>query len=136
MPDKEMVSAKIANRTKERLDNYADREGISRSQAIGMILKQGLDVEESDMRLVPVKSDGGTKMENKIDQTQQEVEELQSNIDEIAEGLWNMRPSLLIALLWLVIESTGLMSPVAVGISGIGIIGLVVANYLWVIRHG
>lgn len=136
MPDKEMVSAKIANRTKERLDDYADREGISRSQAIGMILKQGLDVEESDMRLVPVKSDGGTKMENKIDQTQQEVEELQSNIDEIAEGLWNMRPSLLIALLWLVIESTGLMSPVAVGISGVGIIGLVVANYLWVIRHG
>jgi antitoxin component of RelBE/YafQ-DinJ toxin-antitoxin module len=135
MPDKEMVSAKIANRTKERLDDYADREGMSRSQAIGMILKQGLDVEESDMRLVPVKSDGGTEIENKIEQTQHEVEELQSNIDEIVEGLWNMRPSLLIAFLWLAIESR-LTSPIAVGTSGIVVIGFVIGNYLWVIRRG
>jgi antitoxin component of RelBE/YafQ-DinJ toxin-antitoxin module len=58
MTEKSMVSAKIAERTKERLDEYADREGISRSQVIDRMLKQGLDVENGDVKVVPV--DQGT----------------------------------------------------------------------------
>ena len=41
-----MVSAKIGGKTYDRLENYSDEEGISRSQAIDRMLKQGLDVEE------------------------------------------------------------------------------------------
>ena len=49
-----MVSAKIAERTKKRLDELADKEGISRSQMIDRMLKQGLDVEQGDVKTVPI----------------------------------------------------------------------------------
>ena len=82
MVEKSMVSAKIAERTKKRLDEYAEKEGISRSQAIGRMLKQGLDVEESDMRLVPVQTDGGTKLENQIGEVQQTIEQQSENYEQ------------------------------------------------------
>ena len=50
MSRKEMVSAKIGGKTFDRLENYSNEEGISRSQAIDRMLKQGLDVEESDIQ--------------------------------------------------------------------------------------
>jgi hypothetical protein len=58
MAEKSMVSAKIAERTKDRLDDHAEREGISRSQMIDRMLKQGLDVEEGDVKTVPIVDDG------------------------------------------------------------------------------
>lgn len=82
-----MVSAKVATRTKERLDNYANEEGISRSQAIGRMLKQGLDVEESDMRLVPVRSDGGTVIEDRLDEIQRNQQDRLDEIDQKVESL-------------------------------------------------
>jgi hypothetical protein len=55
---KEMLGAKVAPRTLDRLEKYADKEGISKSEAADRMIKQGLDVQESDMRLVPVQADG------------------------------------------------------------------------------
>jgi antitoxin component of RelBE/YafQ-DinJ toxin-antitoxin module len=102
MSEKEMVSAKIAPRTKERLDNYKDEQGVSRSQAIDIILKQGLDVEESDMRLVPVKTDGGTKIENQIGETQDQLEEVEKTVDEIKRNPWELRTFSILILLGIV----------------------------------
>jgi antitoxin component of RelBE/YafQ-DinJ toxin-antitoxin module len=93
MADKEMVSAKVASRTKDRLDEYADKEGISRSQAIGRILKQGLDVEESDMRLVPVRSDGGTVIEDRLDQIESQQQNRLDEIDSKIESGFDKKPS-------------------------------------------
>jgi hypothetical protein len=93
MADKEMVSAKVASRTKDRLDEYADKEGISRSQAIGRILKQGLDVEESDMRLVPVRSDGGTVIEDRLDQIESQQQDRLDEIDSKIEAGLEKEPS-------------------------------------------
>jgi antitoxin component of RelBE/YafQ-DinJ toxin-antitoxin module len=87
MPDKQMVSAKIAPRTKERLDSYKEEQGVSRSQAIDIMLKQGLDVEESDMRLIPVKTDGGSKLENEVQETQKQVNEVESIAEEIQSDI-------------------------------------------------
>jgi antitoxin component of RelBE/YafQ-DinJ toxin-antitoxin module len=102
MSEKEMVSAKIAPRTKERLDNYKEEQGVSRSQAIDIILKQGLDVEESDMRLVPVKTDGGTKIENQIGETQDQLEEVEKTVDEIKRNPWELRTFSILILLGIV----------------------------------
>jgi len=93
MADKEMVSAKVASRTKDRLDEYADKEGISRSQAIGRILKQGLDVEESDMRLVPVRSDGGTVIEDRLDQIESQQQNRLDEIDSKIKAGFEKEPS-------------------------------------------
>src|SRR6056297_2964650 len=75
MSDKEMISSKMASRTAERLKQYAEREGISKSQAVEEMVKQGLDVQESDMRLVPVRADGGTKLENKIGEVSEKIDD-------------------------------------------------------------
>lgn len=81
---KETLTAKVSPKNLERLEEYAEREGISKSEATDRLVKQGLDVEESDMRLVPVKADGGTIIEDRLD----EIERHQQNrLNDIEQGL-------------------------------------------------
>lgn len=84
---KEMVGAKVSPKTAERLEEYADREQISKSQAVDRILKQGLDIEESDMRLVPVESDGGTVIEENLSQIDGQLQELDQEIGTVTEEI-------------------------------------------------
>jgi len=70
---KEVLTAKVGPRTLDRLESYADREGISTSEAADRMVKQGLDVQESDMPLVPVRSDGGTEIEDELNNLQSDV---------------------------------------------------------------
>jgi hypothetical protein len=80
---KKTLTAKVSPKNLDRLENYADKEGISKSEATDRLVKQGLDVEESDMRLVPVKSDGGTRIEDSLD-------DLQSRLDRLDKELQNV----------------------------------------------
>lgn len=81
---KETLTAKVSPVNLERLEEYAEREGISKSEATDRLVKQGLDVEESDMRLVPVQTDGGTIIEDRLD----EIEHYQQNrLNEIEEQI-------------------------------------------------
>ena len=63
---KETLSARGSEKTLSRLERYADDLGISKSEATDRILTQGLDVEESDMRLVSVKTDGGLATKDEL----------------------------------------------------------------------
>ena len=138
MPDKQMVSAKIAPRTKERLDSYKEEQGVSRSQAIDIMLKQGLDVEESDMRLVPVKTDGGTKLENEVQETQKQVDEVESIAEEIQsdieDDILNNRRNYAfigIGIAYIVLElGIGLPSLVSIAIGIPLIIALIYTNFV------
>ena len=77
---KKTLTAKVSPKTMNRLEAYADREELSKSESADRLIKQGLDVEESDMRLVPVQTDGGTIIENRLD----EIEKSQQNqLDKI-----------------------------------------------------
>jgi antitoxin component of RelBE/YafQ-DinJ toxin-antitoxin module len=129
MVEKSMVSAKIAERTKERLDEYADTEGISRSQAIGRMLKQGLDVEESDMRLIPVQTDGGTKLENQISEVDEEVGELEQTVQSIRTALESEQKAnkqstalIVFSLFWIGIELSIGFSPLVTFVTGIPLV--------------
>jgi len=115
MSKKEMVSAKIGGKTYERLENYADREEISRSQAIDRMLKQGLDVEESNMRLVPVKTDGGTKIENQLESVQNELQDRTQNYLNLV---------LSIAVLWFAVHYTLGLSPVLTIVTGLPLVAI------------
>jgi hypothetical protein len=81
---KETLTAKVSPKTLNRLEKHADNEGISKSEAADRLLKQGLDVEESDMRLVPVKADGGTIIEDRLDRIEQSQQDRLNQIEEIA----------------------------------------------------
>ena len=115
MTKKEMVSAKIGGKTYERLDSYAEREEISRSQAIDRMLKQGLDVEESDMRLVPVQTDGGTKIENQLDSVQEKLREQNQSQSYLNQ-------TLAVTVLWFVVYFTLGLSPVWTAITGVPLV--------------
>ena len=104
MSRKEMVSAKIGGKTYDRLENYSDEEGISRSQAIDRMLKQGLDVEESDMRLVPVKTDGGTEIENQLDSVESHLENQSEKIDTQQKNQNYLNLILVVSLVWIGIQ--------------------------------
>jgi len=127
-----MVSAKIAERTKNRLDEYAEKEGISRSQAIGRMLKQGLDVEESDMRLVPVQTDGGTKLENQIGEVQQRIEQ-QSEDYEHKLQVQNYQILLVaLGLFWIGLHLIFNVNGIVTVLTGIPVaLGLFYVTFLW-----
>lgn len=130
-----MVSAKMGNRTVERLEDYAEREGISRSQATERMAKQGLDVEESDMRLVPIKTDGGTRIENTLNQAQKTLENQSERIEEQKTAQTQLSLTLTLAILWLgahILFSIGSLLSIGTGV--LLIVGLVYSyyHYIWV----
>jgi tetrahydromethanopterin S-methyltransferase subunit G len=108
---KETLTAKVSPKNLDRLESYADREGISKSEATDRLVKQGLDVEESDMRLVPVKSDGGTIIEDRLDEIESKQTEQLNDIDtrlEHTENQYELVNSLgyfmFLTLFWIGIE--------------------------------
>jgi hypothetical protein len=122
MSRKEMVSAKIGGKTYDRLENYSDEEGISRSQAIDRMLKQGLDVEESDMRLVPVKTDGGTERENQLDSVESHLENQSEKIDTQQRNQNYLNLILVVSLVWIGIQLVADLRALIIGASGITLI--------------
>ena len=117
-----MVSAKIGGKTYDRLENYSDEEGISRSQAIDRMLKQGLDVEESDMRLVPVKTDGGTQIENQLDSVESHLENQSEKIDTQQKNQNYLNLILVVSLVWIGIQLVVDLGALILGVSGIALI--------------
>jgi hypothetical protein len=81
MGERPVLTARLSERTLERLEQYADREGMSKSKAADYMIKQGLDVQESDMRLVPVKADGG--IEQKVERVSERVEQTSEDVDDL-----------------------------------------------------
>jgi len=126
MPEKEMISSKMASRTANRLKEYAEREGISKSQAVENMVKQGLDVEESDMRLVPVKTDGGTRLENKIDSVESSLESQSETLEKQEKAQMVLNVTLLGSLVWMFLQIFYTFPLWFIVVSGVGIILLLV----------
>jgi len=124
----------MGNRTVERLEEYAEEEGISRSQATERMAKQGLDVEESDMRLIPVKTDGGTRIENTLNQTQQTLEGQSKKLEEQKTAQNRLWLTLAVAILWLgshIIFPVGTYLSIGTGVLLIAGLAYSYYRYLW-----
>lgn len=137
---KEMLGAKVSPRTMERLEGYADQEGISKSEATQRLLDKGLDVQESDMRLVKVRGDGGTVIEdelkftqNQVQNTKSEVDSLSQEIEEFKSAVGRMSPSLSAGLFWIGLTSA-FEFPISVTVgTGIAVIVFLLFSYYRVI---
>jgi hypothetical protein len=131
---KDTLTAKVGDRTLERLEDYADREGISKSEATDRMVKQGLDVEESDMRLVPVRADGSGTVEDvqdEVSKAQSEIKEISSEIKRLKSTSKSPSPVLAIAILWIGIQvSVGIPggTPAVIG-SGIAVVAAMIYSY-------
>ncbi len=129
MSRKEMVSAKIGGKTYDRLENYSDEEEISRSQAIDRMLKQGLDVEESDMRLVPVKTDGGTEIENQLDSVESHLENQSEKIDTQQRNQNYLNLILAVSLVWIGVQLVAELGAIVSVVTGVPLIAGLVGIY-------
>jgi hypothetical protein len=69
MTQKEVLSARLDEKTSEQLDEFADENSLSRSEAAERLIHQSLRIENGDVEIVPVSPDGG--IEQKIDETRQ-----------------------------------------------------------------
>jgi hypothetical protein len=125
MPDKKMVSSKMGSRTVQRIEDYAEREGISKSQAVERMVKQGLDVEESDMRLIPVQTDGGTRIENQLSSVEDSIKKQSEKIESQSDYQELLAIAMLVSLAWiglhLIFDGFG---PAITSLTGIPLIGL------------
>jgi hypothetical protein len=137
---KETLTAKVSPKTMDRLEDYADREGISKSESTDRLLKQGLDVEESDMRLIPVGTDGGKiiedkleKTESELESTQSEIENLSTEIEKLKSAVSSMSLPLMAGLLWI---GTDLTVGIPGGSPGVVVSGLAVIVWLLVAYYG
>ncbi len=124
-----MVSAKIGGKTYDRLENYSDEEEISRSQAIDRMLKQGLDVEESDMRLVPVKTDGGTEIENQLDSVESHLENQSEKIDTQQRNQNYLNLILAVSLVWIGVQLVAELGAIVSVVTGVPLIAGLVGIY-------
>jgi hypothetical protein len=134
MSRKEMVSAKIGGKTYDRLENYSDEERISRSQAIDRMLKQGLDVEESDMRLVPVKTDGGTQLEHQLDSVESSLDSHSETLERQEKTQMVLNTTLIGSIVWIFLQLFYGFPLWFTAVSGLGIILVLIGSLYKVIN--
>ena len=96
---KEMVSAKVSEKTKKLVDEYAEAEGISRSEAIQRLLDQGLDVQRSDVTVIK-------GAENEVIPDGGELEDLRRSVESNGEKGRYLFPLLGIGLVWIGVHLT------------------------------
>jgi membrane-bound ClpP family serine protease len=78
---KETLSARINEETESELEDYADSLSISKSEATDRLLHKAIKIENGDVEIVPIRSDGG-QIEDRIHDTENQLEELSSQLEE------------------------------------------------------
>jgi len=107
MAEKELISVRIETDTKQQVEEYADKHGVSRSVAIRRLLDKGMNLEEAGIvvaasdkteRTIP---DGG-----RLEETQNQVEEVSEDVASLSEQLNEVMLPLILAILWIGFEVT------------------------------
>jgi predicted DNA-binding protein len=107
----------------EAVDSYAEEHEITKSEAYRRVIKQGIEVQQSDVtviqgteRTVP---DGG-----QLEETQNQVEEVSESVASLSEQLNEVMLPLILAILWIGFEVT-------VGIPSVGTVVTGIPLALW-----
>lgn len=87
---KTTLSSKVSEETKEKVENYAEQKGISRSEAVDRLVRKSLKIENGDVEIVPVSTDGGTKIEKQLDRIENGLQDSQEL--SVAESPLNKYP--------------------------------------------
>jgi hypothetical protein len=137
MSEKPIISAAVPEKTKEKVDSYAEREGISRSEAVNRLLEQGIDVSRSDVTVIyggeeQIVTDG-SGIKSAVQESKRRESRLQTEIEELRSDIHGLAPSLSAGLVWIgLVSALELPMPVVVG-TGIAVIGFLVWSYYRVI---
>lgn len=78
---KEILSARINQKTEAELEEYADELKISKSEATDRLLNKAIRIEKGDVEIVPVRSDGG-QIEDRLVDTQNQLSKIENGIQK------------------------------------------------------
>jgi hypothetical protein len=99
MTQKEVLSARLDEKTSEQLDEFADENSLSRSEAAERLIHQSLRIENGDVEIVPVSPDGG--IEQKLDQTREVLQDQSDRLEEQQTIQTYLNAVLFLSILWL-----------------------------------
>ena len=115
---KQAVTSKIGDKTVERIEEYAESQDISRSQAIEELTRKALKVEDKGEIVI---TDGGNQVENRLDSFEEELRE-QNQYQSY------LNRTLAITALWFVVYFTLGLSSFWTAITGVPLV--IVLAYL------
>jgi hypothetical protein len=120
---KETLSARISQATFKELKEYAEERGMSKSEATDRLVEKGLKVEDKDILIVS--TDGGTRIENTLNQAQQTLQN-QQTVQK------HLNVILLLSIFWLGVHLVFSVPSVVTILTGIVLVGVQSYSY---IRH-
>jgi len=103
MTQKEVLSARLDEKTSEQLDEFADENSLSRSEAAERLIHQSLRIENGDVEIVPVSPDGG--IEQKVDETKQVLQNQSSQLHQQNRDQLYLQSILVLTVVWYAIVS-------------------------------
>jgi metal-responsive CopG/Arc/MetJ family transcriptional regulator len=119
---KQAVTSKIGDKTVERIEEYAESQDISRSQAIEELTRKALKVEDKGEIVI---TDGGA-VEESLSETRQK---LSKQIDSGQTTQTYLNSIIVIAVVWLGIVSLVQTSSTAIITTGGGIVTALIYVY-------
>lgn len=111
---KETLTAKVSPKTLERLEKYADNEGISKSEATDRLLTEQLDIIDSKTQVIV--TDGGPVQEG-LDRNHEQMNRIEDRLEKHAIGFVLAVLSLLSLVLF---EPLGLLLLGILALLGVG----------------
>ena len=121
MTQKEVLSARLDGKTSEQLDEFADENSLSRTEAAERLIHQSLRIENGDVEIVPVSPDGG--IEQKLDQTRQVLQDQSDRLEEQQTVQRYLNAVLLLSILWLAGHLVFTVPAIVTVVTGLVIVG-------------
>lgn len=121
MTQKEVLSARLDEKTSEQLDEFADENSLSRSEAAERLIHQSLRIENGDVEIVPVSPDGG--IEQKLDQTRQVLQDQSDRLEEQQTVQRYLNVVLFLSILWLAGHLVFTVPAIVTVVTGLVIVG-------------
>lgn len=118
---KPVISGSVPEELKEKVDEYKEENGYSRSEAIRNLLKTGIEVETSDKAVLPVDAiaDGGQVKEEMKQEVEEEVSGIRQTLDKQEKDQRLQNGMVLVGIVWVAIQTAiglGTLATVATGV--------------------
>lgn len=126
MKDKQVL-IRITEEQNEAIEEFAEDREYNKSEAVRKIVVSRL-VGDGYLEDGVLLADGGLQRE--INHTQNQVRELSKEVDEVVNFLHQVGPTLALAFAWFVTDAVIGLSDVVSIVSGLGIIALLIIQYV------
>lgn len=130
---KETLSARISGATYEELEEYAEERGMSKSEATDRLVEKALKIENGDVEIVPVSTDGGTTVEDALKTQSTEIQKVNEQIESVSSSITENRllvraqnVALLVGFFWVYLQLQVGTSVLVTVLTGLPLIALLI----------